>query len=136
MEHIEEQKHSNIDKIIDTVLTNFEYRCMQKGVNIDMLQHLEDILKNEDIFVTPLNMTANKVKKEKKNLQSNFTSTAQLNTRQTSDSRNSRAQDLKTIFICPLAHCASQFHMRGKAEQHILGVHGLYKDPITEYVNT
>ena len=101
-----------------------------------MLQHLEDILKNEDIFVTPLNMTANKVKKEKKDLQSNFTSTAQLSTRQTSDSQNSRAQELKTIFICPLKHCASQFHMRGKAEQHILGVHGLYKDPITEYVNT
>ena len=36
--------------------------------NIDMLQHLEDILKNKEIFVTSLNMTANKVKKGKKRL--------------------------------------------------------------------
>ena len=74
MDHINEQKNGNVHEIIDTVLTKFEYRCMQKGVNIDMLQHLEDILKNKEIFVTSLNMTANKVKKGKKRLKTNNTS--------------------------------------------------------------
>ena len=63
---MERTKNGDIRQILDAVLTKFEDRCMQKGVNINMLEHLIDVLKNVDIFQTPLNMTANKIKKEKK----------------------------------------------------------------------
>ena len=69
MDHIERQKSGDIRQILDTVLTKFEDRCMQKGVNLNLIDHLIDILKKEEIFLTPLNMLANKIKREKKKIQ-------------------------------------------------------------------
>eukprot|EP00092_Neocalanus_flemingeri_P003815 GFUD01004109.1.p1 GENE.GFUD01004109.1~~GFUD01004109.1.p1 ORF type:complete len:247 (+),score=90.30 GFUD01004109.1:1786-2526(+) len=69
VDHIERLKNGDIRQILDIVLTKFEDRCMQRGVNINMLDHLIDILKKEEIFGTPLNMLANKIKKEKQKLE-------------------------------------------------------------------
>ena len=41
---------------------------MKKEININVPKHVIDVLKNVDIFQTPLNMTANKIKKELKKL--------------------------------------------------------------------
>ena len=61
--------NGDIKQILHTVLTKFEDRCMQRGVNIDMLDHLIDILKKEEIFGKPLTGLANKIKKEKKKIE-------------------------------------------------------------------
>ena len=66
VDNIERQRNGDIRQIIDVILTIFEDRCIKKGVNINILEHLMDILKNVDIFQTPLKMTANKIKMEKK----------------------------------------------------------------------
>ena len=68
VDNIERQKNGDIHQIIDAVLTKFEERCMKKEVNINVPKHVIDVLKNVDIFQTPLNMTANKIKKELKKL--------------------------------------------------------------------
>eukprot|EP00092_Neocalanus_flemingeri_P004409 GFUD01004743.1.p1 GENE.GFUD01004743.1~~GFUD01004743.1.p1 ORF type:complete len:248 (+),score=86.68 GFUD01004743.1:268-1011(+) len=72
VDHIERQKNGDIRQIIDAVLTKFEDRCMQKKVNINMLDHLIKILKKEEIFLTPLNKLANKIKEEKKKRENNY----------------------------------------------------------------
>ena len=68
IDFIEKEKNGDIQQILNVVLTKFEDRCVAKGVNIDILEHIIDILKNIEIFQTPLNMTANKIKREKKKL--------------------------------------------------------------------
>lgn len=71
VDYVERQQNGDIRLILHTVLTRFEERCMQKGVHINILDHLINILKNQDIFMTPLNRLANDIKKEKKKLQTN-----------------------------------------------------------------
>ena len=72
VDHIERLKNGDIGQILHTVLTKFEDRCMQRGVNINMMDHLIDILRREEIFGTPLNMLANKIKEEKKKIENNY----------------------------------------------------------------
>jgi len=66
VDFIERKMSGDIMQILDIALTKFEDRCIQNGMNIDILDHLIEVLKNEDIFLTPLLMTAEKIKKEKK----------------------------------------------------------------------
>jgi len=68
--YIESEENGDVQKILDAVLTKFEDNCIQRGVNIDILEHIIDVLKNVDIFQTPLNMSANKIKRERKKLKS------------------------------------------------------------------
>jgi len=68
--YFESEENGDIQKILDAVLTKFEDNCIQRGVNIDILEHIIDVLKNVDIFQTPLNMSANKIKRERKKLKS------------------------------------------------------------------
>ena len=68
--YIESEENGDVQKILDAVLTKFEDNCIQRGVNIDILEHIIDVLKNVDIFQTPLNMSANKIKRERKKIKS------------------------------------------------------------------
>jgi len=68
VDNIERQTNRDIGQIIDALLTRFEDKCIKNGVNINMLEHLIEILKNVDIFQSPLTETANKIKLEKKRL--------------------------------------------------------------------
>lgn len=66
----EEKHNGDIKKILDDVLTHFEDNCLKSSVTIDMLKHISKVLKNVDIFTTPLNLTANKIKREREKLKS------------------------------------------------------------------
>ena len=50
------------------MLTTFEYRCLKESVNVDLVQHVVDILMDENVFGTPLTMTANKIKKHQEKM--------------------------------------------------------------------
>ena len=69
MDRIESKHNGDIKLILHTVLTEFEDRCMKRGVNVNMLDHLIHILKKEEIFGTPLNRLASDIKKEKKKIE-------------------------------------------------------------------
>ena len=69
MDLLERQKNGDIQRILYSGLATFEERCMKKYVNVNMLDHIIDVLKSEEIFVTPFNKLANHIKKEKKKLE-------------------------------------------------------------------
>ena len=69
-DHIERQTGGDTLTNIDFVITMFEDRCMKEGVKVNMLDHLVDILKNEEIFTPPFNLLARTIKKEKKKFDS------------------------------------------------------------------
>ena len=69
VDRIESKHNGDIKLILHTVLTEFEDRCMKRGVNVNMLDHLIHILKKEEIFGTPLNRLASDIKKEKKKIE-------------------------------------------------------------------
>jgi len=69
VDRIESKHNGDIKQILHTVLTEFEDRCMKRGVNVNMLDHLIHILKKEEIFGTPLNRLASDIKKEKKKIE-------------------------------------------------------------------
>ena len=132
------------------MLTVFEYRCVKEAVNVDLLQHVVEILMDKNVFGTPLTMTANKIKKHQEKmkatpkailkedtcspieqLERDASKWQETRTRHEKRRRHADTHCGKTMFTCTLPHCAAEFRTREGAEQHMVGVHALYDEPVT-----
>ena len=76
-------------------------------------------------------MTANKIKKHQEKMKKARMKEDTCSPIEQCAQDSSEWQETRTVFTCTLPHCAAEFRTREAAEQHMVGVHALYDDPVT-----
>ena len=69
VDRLELEHNGDVEQILLAVITKFEDRCIQRRVNVKMLDHIIDLLKKREFFGTPFNKLAKQIEEEKNNFQ-------------------------------------------------------------------
>jgi len=67
VDRLELEHNGDVEQILLAVITKFEDRCIQRRVNVKMLDHIIDLLKKREVFGTPFNKLAKQIEEEKNN---------------------------------------------------------------------
>jgi len=66
VDRLERYHNGDVEEILHAVITKFEDRCIERRINVKMLEHIIDLLKNKEIFGQPFNKLASQIEAEKK----------------------------------------------------------------------